>query len=316
MWHNPSMRILSDIGGTYVRFAFESKGKPMNVKKYAAADFETFEAAVERYCEEARIEGEISLLIATAAHPDENNAWHFVNRNKWVIDVPALGNVDIIVNDFEAATWGLIDLKEQKILKAGRERKTAPRVLIGPGTGLGLGYLMPHGREYHVQGTQGGHIAAAAITDEQARVLQAVNRVKQRDSVTTYEDVVSGPGLYNLYAALCSLSDEEQVAKNAEGLLDHERSVAVKDAVRLFHEFFALFAASVTVGAGAYGGVYLTGGILERLSEKNLFDFAHFEKFFVLRLPPLIEKRVSETPVIQVTDPNLTLNGLIKAADA
>ncbi len=310
------MRILSDIGGTYARFAIEKFGKPANSKKYAAADFETFEDALAQYTEEAGVTGEISLLIATAAHPDENNAWHFVNKNKWVIDVPALGNVDIILNDFEASTWGLIDLKDQKILKKGREKKTAPRVLIGPGTGLGLGYLVPHGKTFHVQGTQGGHIATAALNDEQRRVLQAVDKIKSRDCINVYEDVVSGPGLYNLYAALCSLSDEEQIAQSADDFLAQEKSPAMRDALRLFHEFFGMFAASVVVGAGAYGGLYLTGGVLEKLSGKNLFDFAHFEKFFDANLSPLIKKSVSDTPVIQVTDPYLTFNGLTRAADA
>jgi glucokinase len=310
------MRILADIGGTYARFAFESKGQPMGVKKYAASDFESFEDAVEKYKEEARIDHDASLLIATAAHPDENNVWRFVNRNKWEIDVAHLGNVDIILNDFEAATWGLVDLKDQKVLKAGRSNHVAPRVLVGPGTGLGLGYLIPHGREFHVQGTQGGHLATAAITDEQVRVLHAVDKVKDRDCLNVYEDVVSGPGLYNLYAALCFLSDEEQIARNAEELLVHEKSIAVKDAVRLFHEFFALFAATVTVGAGAYGGLYLMGGVLDRLGEKNLFDFAHFEKFFAGNFVPSVKKALANTPIIHVTDPGLALRGLIRAADA
>lgn len=310
------MRILSDIGGTYARFAFESKGQPINVKKYAAADFDTFEDAVEKYKEEAQIDADISFLIATAAHPDEKNVWRFVNRNKWVIDVAALGNVDIILNDFEAATWGLIDLKDKKVLKVGRDNHTAPRVLIGPGTGLGLGYLIPHGREFHVQGTQGGHIAAAAITDEQARVLSAVARVKERDCLNVYEDVVSGPGLYNLYAALCDLSDEERIAKDAGDLIALYKSPAARDALRLFHEFFALFAATVTVGAGAYGGLYLAGGVLDRLVENNLFDFAHFEKFFAGNYVPSVKKALNQTPVIHAFDPNLALSGLIRAANA
>lgn len=310
------MRILVDIGGTYARFACEKHGKPANSKKYAAADFPSFEDALAQYTDETGVTGEVSLLIATAAHPDERNVWRFVNRNKWELDVAALGNVDIILNDFEAATWGLVGLKDQKILKAGRETRTAPRVLIGPGTGLGLGYLIPHGKTFHVQGTQGGHIATAALSEEHRRVLQAVDKVKGRDCLNVYEDVVSGPGLYNLYAALCSLSDEEQIAQSADELLAHEKSPAVRDALRLFHEFFGLFAATVTVGTGAYGGLYIMGGVLDRLMEKNLFDFAHFEKFFAGNFVPSVKKALGNTPVIHVADPHITFNGLIKAADA
>jgi glucokinase len=188
--------------------------------------------------------------------------------------------------------------------------------LIGPGTGLGLGYLVPMNKGFNVRGTQGGHIATAALTDEHTRVLKAVDKIKGRDCLNVYEDVVSGPGLFNLYAALCDLSDEERKATNSEELLGLTNSHALKDALRLFHEFFALFAATVTVGAGAYGGLYLAGGVLDRLAEKNLFDFAHFEKFYAGNFVPSVKKALGDTPVIHVTDPVLALHGLIRAAHA
>lgn len=310
------MKILVDIGGTYARFAVVEGGIPARIKKYEAASFKTFEEALAQYLAESGVTGKVSLLIATAAHPDEQNVWRFVNRNQWEINVGRLGNVEIILNDFEAATWGLVNLREQKILKVGRAQATAPRVLIGPGTGLGLGYLLPMGKDFHVQGTQGGHLATAAITEEQSRVLQAVDRVKGRTCLSVYEDVVSGPGLYNLYAGLCALSDEEQVAKDAGGMMALTKSLAVKDAIRLFHEFFGLFAATVTVGSGAYGGLYLMGGVLDKLIANNLFDFAHFGRFFAGNYVPSVKKSLDQTPVFYVTEPHLALHGLIKADDA
>ena len=310
------MNILVDIGGTYARFALEVGGKPAQLKKYAAADFKTFEEALAQYLSETGAGRNPALFIATAAHPDERNVWRFVNRNKWVLDVAAMNNVEIIMNDFEAATWGLIGLADQKILKAGKENRIAPRVLIGPGTGLGLGYLIPASKGFDVRGTQGGHIATAALNEEHTRVLRAVDKIKGRDCLNVYEDVVSGPGLYNLYAALCDLSDEERIAKDAGDLIALYKSPAARDALRLFHEFFALFAATVTVGAGAYGGLYLAGGVLDRLVENNLFDFAHFEKFFAGNYVPSVKKALSQTPVIHAFDPNLALSGLIRAANA
>jgi len=310
------MNVLIDIGGTYARFALEEGGKPSQVKKYTANTFEVFDDALGEYLAETGIDQDVSLFIATAAHPDDKNVWRFVNKNKWELDVAVLGNVEIILNDFEAATWGLIDLKDQKVLKAGKESRTAPRALVGPGTGLGLGYLVPAGKGFYVRGTQGGHLATAALNDEHVRVLKAVDKIKGRDCLNVYEDVVSGPGLYNLYSALCDLSDEEKIAANSEELLVHDKSPAVKDALRLFHEFFAIFAATITVGSGAYGGLYLAGGVLDRLSERNLFDFAHFEKFFAGNYVPSVKKALANTPIIQVTEPYLALNGLIRAGHA
>lgn len=310
------MNVLVDIGGTYARFALEAGGKPVQMKKYAAADFETFGDALAQYLSEAGAKRDPALFIATAAHPDERNVWRFVNRNKWMIDVAAINNVEIIMNDFEAATWGLIGLQDQKILKTGKKNRIAPRVLIGPGTGLGLGYLIPASKGFDVRGTQGGHLATAALNEEHTRVLRTVDKIKGRGCLNVYEDVVSGPGLYNLYVALCDLSEEECIAKNAGDMIALGNSPAVRDALRLFHEFFALFAATVTVGAGAYGGLYLAGGVLDRLVESNLFDFVHFEKFFVGNYVPSVKSALDQTSVIHAFDPNLALNGLIRAANA
>lgn len=308
------MKILVDMGGTHVRFAVEEGGAPSEIKKYKAADFKTFEQALEKYISECGLKQKFSLRIATAAHPDEKNVWRFVNRNKWEIDVSALGNVEIILNDFEAATWGLTGLQDQKTLSKGKENKNAARCLIGPGTGLGLGYLTLAGKTFHVQGTLGGHLSAAAITDEQSRVLKAVEKTKDRSGHVVYEDVVSGPGVFNIYRALCNLSDEQQSAQTVEELFDHLTSPAARDALRLFHEFFALFAATVTVSGNSYGGLYLMGGVLDRLIEKSMFDLAHFQKFFTGGFVPSVKKSLDETPIIHVTDPYLALRGLVKAS--
>ena len=65
------MNVLVDIGGTYARFALEAGGKPVQMKKYAAANFEKFEDALAQYLSEAGAGRDPALFIATAAHPDE-----------------------------------------------------------------------------------------------------------------------------------------------------------------------------------------------------------------------------------------------------
>jgi len=118
--------------------------------KYEAAGFPSLEAALAAYCKAEGVEPGGALAIATAAYED-GDVWRFVNRNTWVIDGAALAKagwqVQVVLNDFEAAVWGLPDLgpDAQDVLKPGREDPALPRCLIGPGTGLGLGYLVPVG---------------------------------------------------------------------------------------------------------------------------------------------------------------------------
>ena len=305
------MKILCDIGGTFVRFAYVQNREPTEIEKYHAADFPDLQSALSRYCE-GRVSGSNhDLYIATAGYED-NGVWKFVNQNTWQIsvsDLKALGwNVRVVLNDFEAATWSLLSLgdRDQNILKEATGASKAS-CLIGPGTGLGLGYLH-RGEKPFVQKTHGGHMPVAAVTRKHAGIIEAVANIVGR--VPVYENFVSGPGLYNIYKALGG--DAEKV-QEPEDLLDHLNDATVQESIRHFHEFFGLFAANVVVTGHAYGGLYLTGGVLERLIDKGLFDFKYFERFFCLDVAASVKRDLNATPIIHVTYPYPALKGLLNA---
>ena len=67
-------------------------------------------------------------------------------------------DVELILNDFEASVWALLKLQDGDIetLKEADGASSA-KCLLGPGTGLGLGYLQG-GDEIFVQKTHGGHM--------------------------------------------------------------------------------------------------------------------------------------------------------------
>lgn len=303
------MTILCDIGGTYARFARAEGGMLRDVQKLTAADFSSFEEALGKYSPE-----KTSLRIATAAYPDVDGCWRFVNQNKWVIDPAGLKgsgwDVEVILNDFEAATWALTDVPPaaQSVLKAAPARDGFSKCLLGPGTGLGLGYLHQTPAGFFVRRTHGGHIPAAAITGEQTDVIAHLNK----NSLIVFENLVSGPGLLNLYKAQYALGGKPCAADRAQHVLDDAASAEGKTAIRLFIEFLGIFAATATVCGHAYGGLYLTGGMLQRLAEKKLFDEKHFLKFFVLNAVESVRQDLDQTPVYHVTEENPALLGLLK----
>jgi glucokinase len=307
--------ILADIGGTYARFATVSGGAPDNVRKYKAAYFETFEAALENYCHEVGIEKGGTLSIATAGYEDEG-VWKFVNQNIWQIDPAHLQKtwtLQPILNDFEAATWALLGLEEdQKRIIRDAPSASESLCLMGPGTGLGLGYLHRTPRTY-VQKTHGGHMPASAITEEQWQVIKTVDRLNRGRSVTVFEHLISGPGLFNIYAARCMIVGKLRKVSETEKLVEHRHDPEVADALRLFHEFMGLFAANAIITAHAYGGLYLTGGVLSRLEEHGLFDKSHFLKFFDLELAASVKRDLKATPVTLITYPYPALKGLLMA---
>ncbi len=281
------MKIVCDIGGTFARFGLVQNGMVEKICKYKAAGFADFQTALGQYARDQGIETKTPLRIATAAYADENGAWRFVNNNPWIIEpqkIKAEGwDIEVILNDFEAATWALCNLKDVDInvLKAGRAQNDT-KCLLGPGTGLGLGYL--HGGA--VQKTHGGHMPAAAVSEEQWQAVQDI----YKGVPVVFEDLVSGPALQELRARY----DD-------------------KKALRLFHEFFGVFAANAVITGHAYGGLYLTGGVLENLIAESAFDFATFEKWFCIRGVASVQNALEHTPIIHITYPYPALKGLLNA---
>src|SRR5690606_29965745 len=114
--------------------------------------------------------------------------------------------------------------------------------------------------------------------------IQAIQNTQS--TCVVFENLASGPGLEKM-----------------QGLYDEQT------ALRLFHEFLGLFAATAVVAGNAYGGLYLTGGVLERLVEKDMFDVDHFLSFFHLNAVESVRQALLDTPVIYITEPYPALKG-------
>ena len=309
------MHILADIGGTYVRFAVMEAGDLHKTVRFAAADFQTLLGALQRYCADQNLPTTGTISIATAGY-EQDGVWRFINQNRWLIDASALGEagwqVRRILNDFEAATWALLNLRAQDrhILRSA-SGASATYALIGPGTGLGLGYWtrLEDGRDV-VRKTHGGHLPLAVATPEQWEVAQALGSMGVAGE-PVFETVVSGPGMMNLYRAVCHVHGTAPRAENPEALLAQSSFLEVQASVRLFHEFFGLFAASVVVAGHAYGGIYMIGGVLDHLERSGLFDLQSFVKFFERGHADSLLRDLVATPIIRITVPYPALNGLM-----
>ena len=75
--------------------------------------------------------------------------------------------------------------------------------IIGPGSGLGVSAVVPQGEPLFAIAGEGGHVTMAAADDEESAVL---GLMRQRYDHVSAERVLSGPGLVNLYNALCELA--------------------------------------------------------------------------------------------------------------
>ena len=131
------MRILADIGGTYIRLATEQDGEPQNIQKYKASDFKSLGEALTQY----RCDQKGELLIA-AAGAKVSGKWMITNNPDWSIEAEGWETA-LTLNDFEATAYSLPALQEDD-LHALTKTTTSNRDLcvIGAGTGLGLACLL------------------------------------------------------------------------------------------------------------------------------------------------------------------------------
>ena len=303
--------LLTDIGGTHMRIARDADGVLTAPEKFAVADFPSLPAILDRYCAVHDLTPGGTVRIATAANPWPDGMWHFTNNETITLDPAAFTRagwaVAALTDDFLASAHGIGDAATAT-LRAGEVRTDAPSVLLGPGTGLGLAYLVPTPGGRHVQQTFGGHMLATAATAEQRQVLDAIAALRGA-AVAVPEDVASGRGLATLQGAVRDLRGESGQDMTLTQLMQSDAPVA-QDTLRLFHEFLGLFAHHAILTLHAFGGLYLDGGVLQALRRHGKFDFAGFVRYLDLDVAPVVRAALAATPIHAVADPYIALRGL------
>jgi glucokinase len=162
----------------------------------------------------------------------------------------------------------------------------------------------------HVQLTHGGHMLAPVLSDEHFLMAELVRRNKGDGHTVIPENFCSGRGLPLLYRAVCDAYGYDAVHTSPAHMLDHPHDPAVRETLRLFHEFFGLFAHLVVVTGNAYGGLYLDGGVLHHLRTRHLFDADTFLGFMTLNPVDSVKRSLDQCPVHLVLDPYIALRGL------
>ncbi len=267
--------LIGDIGGTNARFALAHPDEPgfSGELTLHCADYETAEQGIADYLE--RSGGVLpDVMCLAAAGPVVDGCVDFTN-NHWVIDSRELrqkypASSVRLLNDFEAIAYSIPTLGENDIETIGLlPPKLAGKpgftlAVMGPGTGLGIGGLL--GREsgfYPVVG-EGSHAGFAPETRMQSKVLK---QLRQRFERVSEERLVSGPGLENIYWALCKIHAEKTngitAAEIFSRVLANEDAIAA-EATQIFFEALGQIAGNLALALGAYDGVYLAGGILKR----------------------------------------------------
>jgi len=283
----PAVVLAGDIGGTNarLRIARERSGRVdvLAEESLRVADFGALENAIEAFVARAHAENVASFLLDRAcfavAGPIEGDRAKLTNAT-WTIDAKAIakrfGIAHVkLVNDFHAAAAGVDQIapEQMRVLQQGLPMPSAPRLVIGAGTGLGVAYAVPVGRGFRVVPGEGGHVGFAPADDEQIALMRFVQPSLGR---VTAEHLVSGPGIVRLYAfASASLRPADDatpadvVADGAAAVVRRAREgePAARHALELFAAILGAVAGDHALSVLASGGVYIAGGIAARLAE-------------------------------------------------
>ncbi len=258
----------ADIGGTKTLLGLARNGELLGHRRYANADFPDFAAVLAAFLAEtqtdpAQIEGGCLALAGPIA--DDGRSAQLTNL-PWTIDsvtlssrfgLPALR----LVNDFAAAAMGAVTSSQAQrfTLQPGEPLTTAPCLVVGAGTGLGMAIVLPQGDSWRILPGEGGHVAFAPADEAQAALWAFLNR---RHGRVTWERVVSGPGLAAIHESLtgASLSPKEISTRAAANPASAERR-----SLDLFLAAYGAFAGDMALACLARGGVFLAGGIAAKL---------------------------------------------------
>lgn len=267
-------RLIADIGGTNARFALLDAGRTRDERVLACADWPDLISAVEHYLNSVgALAGagrplEAAFAIAGPISDDivrmTNHVWQFsAAQTRQQLGLRRL----IILNDFTALAMAVrhLPVHELQQIGGGRPAPNMPIAVIGPGTGLGVSGLIPTGPHWIPLQGEGGHATLSVMNEREMAVF---TRLHQRFSHVSAERVLSGPGLVNLYDALCAL---EGVAPEHLTPADVTRKAMEAscrlclEAVDMFCALLGTTAGNLVLTLGALGGVYIGGGIAPSL---------------------------------------------------
>jgi len=236
-----------------------------------------------------------------------------------------------LINDFAAVGYGILGMEVEDLhtLQSVPAKADAPIAVIGAGTGLGQGFLIPHEQGYRVYPSEGGHADFAPRSELEFQLLDYL-RDKYKITRISAERVVSGQGIVAIYQFLRDRQIASESPEVGEAIRAWERQTGMKEktidpgaviaqaavsesdylserTMQIFLEAYGAEAGNLALKLLPYGGLYIAGGIAAKnlsLMTSGAFMNAFSEKG---RVSGLLEK----IPIHIILNPKV---GLIGAA--
>ncbi len=311
--------LVGDIGGTNARFAIlvDSNAEPKEFPVLQTADYATIDEAIQSAILDHTSIRPRSAILAVAGPVDGDeidltNCDWVVRPKKMIAD---LGFEDVtVLNDFEAQALAVVSLGSDHLEQIGGkpEEVIATRVVLGPGTGLGVAGLVRTRHAWVPVPGEGGHIDIGPRTERDYQVFPHIERI---DGRVAGEQILCGRGLRNLYLAICAADKVTPTLETPADItstgLDGSNAQA-EETLHLFVTYLGRVAGDLALIFMAHGGVYLSGGIPQRIL--SALKSGAFREAFEDKAPHKAIMR--DIPVRVITHQLAALTGLSAFAQA
>jgi glucokinase len=322
------MILAGDIGGTNARLAFfegtVDRLRPVHMEVYPSAEYSGLTEIIRKFI--GRHPQEVDAATFGLPGAVSNQRVETTNL-PWVVDARKL-NSELgfspisLINDLFANAHGIALLEESDfvVLNPGVPSITGNRALIAAGTGLGEAGLYADGHgTYHPFPSEGGHSDFAPRNDLEMELLRYL---MGRFEHVSYERVISGPGLHNIYLFLRETGRGDEPAWLADQIAQGDPSAVISksalegtsaicvQALDIFVSIYGAETGNLSLKLLATGGAYVGGGIAPKIIRK-LSSSAFMKAFTAKGRSSGIMKDI---PVRVITNDKTALMGAARVA--
>lgn len=285
--------LAADVGGTHARIGLVSPHpdghRPVTVleyRRYVCAEWPSLTAVLKDFVGQLNAGTRVESCAVASAGYVLGDA--IVNDNlPWPVSIhdirESLGIASLaVINDFEAvayATQFMTHADTVAVIETSAPQVAGPVLVMGPGTGLGSAVLLPGQPHATVLATEAGQVSLAPGNELEIDILRWLARDR---AYVSYEHALSGPGLLNLYRAICDVRGAKpslQLPADVTRSAVERTDAAAIEALNVFCGLLGSFVGDLVLLYGARGGVYLAGGILPQIRDL-LLSSTFAERYF------------------------------------
>jgi glucokinase len=321
------MILAGDIGGTHTRLAFfdvvDTHFRLVSASVFPSREYSGLDEIVTKFVQTS---GERPDAACFGIAGPVSNGRVETSNLPWIIESKRLSEElrvrkALLINDVEASAWGIATLEptDFKVLSEVADSPIGNQAVIAAGTGLGESAIYWDGLQHRIFASEGGHSDFAPRNDLEIELLRYLLARHHRVS---FERVLSGPGLLNIYHFLRDTGHGTEPQWLTDEMAHSDASAAIsaaglkgscplcEQALDLFVSIYGAEAGNLALKIKSTGGVFVAGGIAPKLLPK--FSEPAFMQAFLDkgRMRPLLET----IPVKVITNEKLALVGAARCA--